>query len=124
MRSIEEIKKDIAACQVALTDVWHEMETFEPDEKEAEDAFDEMLDECCEPFRIGYLEYSPSQVLREVDPIVYRYSVNEFVYSEPADRWSGYRELEEREEELNNELSDLEDELEEAKGAHEEGEEE
>ena len=111
MRSIEEIEKDITACQAELTDVRHEMETFEPDEKEAEDAFDDMLDGCYEPFRIGYLEYSPSQVLREVDPIAYRCGVNDFVDSEPADRWSGYSELAEREEELNDELTNLEDEL-------------
>ena len=111
MRSIEEIKKDIAACQVALTDVWHEMETFDPDEKEAEDAFDDMLDECCEPLRIGYLEYSPSQVLRKVDPIAYRIGVDEFVDREPVDRWPGWWLLEEREEELNDELSYLKIEL-------------
>ena len=115
MRSIEEIKMDITACQAELADVRHEMETFEPDEKEAEDAYDDMLDVCYEPFRIGRMEYCPSQVLREVDPIAYRCGLSDFVDSEPADIWSGYRELEEREEELNDELSDLEDELEEAK---------
>ena len=124
MRSIEEIEKDITACQAELTDVRHEMETFEPDEKEAEDAYDDMLDVCYEPFRIGRMEYCPSQVLREVDPIAYHCGLADFVDSEPADVWSGYRELEERENELEAELSDLEDELEEAKGAHEEGEEE
>ena len=111
MRSIEEIEKDITACQAELTDVRHEMETFEPDEKEAEDAFNDMLDECYGPFRIGRMEYCPSRVLWEVDPIAYYCGLDEFVDSEPKNRWPDYCDLEEREEELNDELTDLEDEL-------------
>ena len=129
MRSIEEIEKDIAACQDELADVLHEMadvrhemNTFEPDEKEAEDAFDDMLDECYEPFRIGRMEYRPSYVLREVDPIAYHCGLNDFVDSEPIDRWSGYGGLEDELADLEAKLSELEDELEEAKDAHEEGE--
>lgn len=36
------------------------------------DAYDEMLDECYPLVRFGHLTYSPSAVLREVDPVAYR----------------------------------------------------
>ena len=45
----------------------------------AEDLYDEMLDECNDTVRIGTLEYTPSQVLKEVDPIAYREGFLEYV---------------------------------------------
>lgn len=32
----------------------------------------DMLDECCEPVKIGTLEYLPSRVLETVDPVAFR----------------------------------------------------
>lgn len=40
--------------------------------REAEQSFEEMLDECNPVLRIGYLEFSPSEVLRRLDPTAYR----------------------------------------------------
>ena len=34
--------------------------------------YDEMLDECCGPVKIGTLEYSAAHTLKEVDPTAYR----------------------------------------------------
>ena len=45
----------------------------------AEEMYDEMLDDCNDMVRIGTLEYTPSQVLKEVDPIAYREVFLEFV---------------------------------------------
>ena len=41
-------------------------------------AYDDFLDEVCEPVVIGSLTYSPSQVLKAVDPIAYRVGLSEF----------------------------------------------
>jgi hypothetical protein len=41
-------------------------------EREAEQSFEEMLDECHDTLKIGYLEFSPSEVLRRLDPVAYR----------------------------------------------------
>ncbi len=46
---------------------------------ELQDMHDEMLDECCDEIKIGNLAYSPSEVLKSVDPIAYRMSVDEYV---------------------------------------------
>ena len=45
----------------------------------AEEMYDEMLDDCNEMVRIGTLEYTPSQVLKEVDPVAYREGFLEYV---------------------------------------------
>ena len=42
-----------------------------------EDQFDELLDEQGD-IRIGTLTYSPSQVLKAVDPIAYRVGLSDF----------------------------------------------
>lgn len=43
--------------------------------------YDELLDECYEPFKIGDLEYSPSQVLKDVDPTAYRIGKQDYLDS-------------------------------------------
>ena len=43
-----------------------------------EDLYDEFLDEICDVVRIGTLEYSPSWVLKQVDPIAYRIGLSEY----------------------------------------------
>lgn len=48
------------------------------DTHDLERMHDEMLDECCEPVRIGSLTYDPSQVLKSVDPIAYRESMHNY----------------------------------------------
>lgn len=52
------------------------------DESEAYERYDEMLDECHEPMRIGDLVFYPSEVLSECDPIAYRCGFNDWLDSE------------------------------------------
>ena len=44
---------------------------------EAEESLDELLDECYEPFLFGGVEYMPSTILKEVDPIHYDIALQE-----------------------------------------------
>jgi hypothetical protein len=41
-------------------------------DRDLEQMFDEMLDECHEPTKFGCLSYDPSTVLKRVDPVAYR----------------------------------------------------
>ena len=41
-------------------------------EWEALALYDDMLDECHEPYNLGGMEYMPSTILKECDPIAYR----------------------------------------------------
>ena len=43
-----------------------------------EEDYDEMLDDCFGPVRVGSLEYSASHVLKKVDPIAYRCGFSDY----------------------------------------------
>lgn len=44
---------------------------------DAKQSLDEVLDECYEPFLFGGVEYMPSTILREVDPMHYYLALQE-----------------------------------------------
>ena len=44
---------------------------------DGEDMFEEMLDECYEEVKVGCCTFSPSQVLKELDPTAFRIGVSE-----------------------------------------------
>lgn len=45
---------------------------------ELEQSFDEMLDDCYPVIKIGEMTFSPSQVLKNCDPVAYRVSVSDY----------------------------------------------
>lgn len=107
--AIEAKKAEIDAKQKGI-------DTFEPDEDEAESAYVEFLDECHEEVKIGYLSWPASQVLEEMDECAFRCGLNDFIddkLSECPEMFEGYTELQEELDGLQDELSDLESELEE-----------
>jgi hypothetical protein len=50
--------------------------------KELYDMYDEMLDECNDEIKIGYITFSPSRVLSELDPIAYSCGFSDWLDSE------------------------------------------
>ena len=48
---------------------------------DGEELFEEMLDECCEEVTVGCCTFSPSQVMKELDPTAYRIGVSEYLDS-------------------------------------------
>ena len=108
----EELENDIDTCRCEIADKRQEIENFEPDEDAATDRYEEMLDECYETFRIGRMEYRPSYVLKQVDPIAYHCGLTDYIDSIPLRDWPEYCELEDELESLEEELETLEEELE------------
>jgi len=47
-------------------------------QEELEEKFDEMMDEVYPPYKIGYTDFYPSQILANCDPILYGISVDEY----------------------------------------------
>ena len=43
--------------------------------------FDDMLDECMEPCKVGSFTFNPSDVLFNCDPLAYRLGLDEYVDS-------------------------------------------
>ena len=50
-------------------------------EYEALGMYDETLDECYEPYNMGGMEYMPSDILKECDPIAYRVGFSDYADS-------------------------------------------
>ena len=44
---------------------------------DGEEMFEELLDDCYPEVKIGYLTFSPSQVMKELDPIAFKIGVDE-----------------------------------------------
>jgi len=52
--------------------------------------YDDMLDECNPPIKIGSLEYAPSVALCRIDPIAYKVGMNDYESSLREDYENGY----------------------------------
>jgi len=111
-KAIEEKKKEIG-------EKVKELDNFELDPENYRDEFDEILDSEGDII-IGSLHYSPSAVLKTIDPTAYNCGLLDYVNSIPKENTKEYlslevelAELEYELEELEEELADLEDELDE-----------
>ena len=49
--------------------------------REVYDMYDEMIDDCSEEVKIGNITFSPSRVLKELDPIAYRCGLGDYLDS-------------------------------------------
>ncbi len=52
---------------------------------ECEGAYDDYLDDGCEPYHFGYLTFYPSQILSQCDPIAYRCGYTDYLDTELSD---------------------------------------
>ena len=50
-------------------------------EEEAYEMYDEMLDQCYEPYNMSGMIYMPSDILKECDPIAYRVGFSDYADS-------------------------------------------
>jgi len=50
-------------------------------EDEAYEMYDEMLDQCYEPYNMSGMIYMPSDILKECDPIAYRVGFSDYADS-------------------------------------------
>ena len=111
----QELLDAIEAKKAEIDAKQKEIDTFEPDEDNAGNAYVEFLDECHEEIKIGSLSWSASRVLKAMDECAFRCGLNGWIDSElngNPERFEGYTELQEELKELENGLSDLESELE------------
>jgi len=69
-----------------------------------EELFDNMLDECQKKVSICGIEFSPSDILKNCDPIAYRCYKNDYMAGIDITKLSEYQD---KIEELDNEIDDL-----------------
>lgn len=125
MHRIEEIKSELGnlgtmlASAIEQVDQWKEtLDNFDKEEHASLDEYDDMLNECNDMVEIGSMAYSPSQVLKSVDPIAYDCGFSEWVDSRDNEEFEAYQELQSELEEaeyqvesLSSAIDDLTDEL-------------
>ena len=85
----------------------HEIENFEPSEHVFHDEFDSMLDETNDPVIIAGMTFTPSQILKECDPIAYKEEFNNYVNGLDLSDIEAYRELTDELAELSAELEEM-----------------
>lgn len=107
MDSVYEVQKDYS-FEVALSS-WETVTVNTAEEAadaiseyitdRCEDEYDEMLDDCNEAVTIGNLTYSPSEVLKRVDPIAYRCGMADWADGERSDALYTIERMDEGDEE-------------------------
>ena len=113
LRAEVEMKEhEIRKMQAMIADKEKQQDQIELDPDDYEDQFDESLDESIPEIEIGSLTYSPSHVLKNVDPTAYRCSLNDFVDSLDVEDSDEYKELQEEIDQLQSDIENLENEIE------------
>ena len=110
--TIEMKEHEIRKMQSQIADKEKQKEQIELDPDDYEDQFDESLDDSIPEIEIGCLTYSPSHVLKNVDPIAYRCGLNDFIDSLDVEDSDEYKALQEEIDQLKSDIEDLESEIE------------
>ncbi|NCB78512.1 MAG: hypothetical protein EOM41_00670 [Bacilli bacterium] len=110
--TIEMKEHEIRKMQSQIADKEKQQSNIELDPDDFADQFDDMLDDSTPEIEIGDLTYSPSHVLKNVDPIAYRCSLNDFVDSLDVEDSDEYKALQEEIDQLQSDIEDLESEIE------------
>lgn len=109
--AIEMKEHEIRKIQDQITAKEAQQRQIEIDVDDYIDEYDSLLDESG-PVTVCGLEYYPSLILGEVDPIAYRCGLNDFVDSTySAEDTDEYKALAEEIDFLNDQISDLQDEI-------------
>jgi chromosome segregation ATPase len=115
MATKQSLKEHIAELKQNLIEAQKKIQNFDPNPADFEELFNEALDEQGD-IKIGNLTYSPSHVLKQVDPTAYRCGLIDYtdsVFTDNPSAYPEYKELEDEIADLESKISDLESELEE-----------
>ena len=109
---IDSIETKLSVLRFQVFDLEEQQSKIELDPDNYEDQFDDSLDDSIPEIEIGCLTYSPSHVLKNIDPTAYRCGLNDFVDSLDVEDSDEYRALQEEIDQLQSDIEDLESEIE------------
>ncbi len=107
--SIQTLKYSRESVEAKLDGKKDELQNFTVDPEDYEEEFCDFLDE--EEIHIGSITFLPSEVLKEMDPVAYRYALQEWAENLDIESLDEYVEIVERIEELEEELNELDEEI-------------
>ena len=108
---VEMKEQEIRKLQDQIKNKEAQQNSIELDPDDYVTQFDEMLDESGTVEAGGYSFY-PSRILKELDPIAYSCSLNDFVDSLDVEDSDEYKALQEEIDQLESDIEDLESEIE------------
>ena len=112
LRAEVEMKQhEIRKMQALIANKEKQQNQIELDPDDYEDQFDESLDDSIPEIEIGCLTYSPSHVLKNVDPVAYRCGLNDFIDSLDVEDDDEYKALQEEIDQLQSDIEDLENQI-------------
>jgi predicted nucleic acid-binding Zn-ribbon protein len=103
---------EIRKLQDQIKDKESQQNSIELDPDNYKDQFDDSLDDSIPGIEIGCLTYSPSHVLKNVDPVAYRCGLNDFIDSLDVEDSDEYKALQEEIEDIQDEIDQLESDIE------------
>lgn len=109
---VEMKEQEIRKMQALIADKEKQQNQIEIDPDDFADQFDDMLDDSIPEIEIGSLTYSPSHVLKNVDPVAYRCSLNDYADFLDVEDSDEYKSLQEEIDQLKSDMEDLESEIE------------
>ena len=109
-QQIEMLESKIASIKAEIETKQSEINSFEYEISESD--FDEVLDEIEQPVNVCGMEFYPSDILKNCDPVGYRCAKADYESSYDLDDVEEYADLKDELETLESELEDLESELE------------
>lgn len=109
---VEMKEQEIRKMQATIADKEKQQNNIELDPDDFADQFDDMLDDSIPEIEIGCLTYSPSHVLKNVDPTAYRCGLVDFIDSLDVEDSDEYKALQEEIDQLQSDIEDLENEIE------------
>ena len=112
LRAEVEMKEhEIRKMQSQIADKEKQQEQIELDPDDYEYQFDESLDDSIPEIEICCLTYSPSHVLKNVDPTAYRCGLNDFIDSLDIEDSDEYKALQAEIDQLQSDIEDLENQI-------------
>ena len=113
---VEMKEQEIRKIKTLIADKEKQQDQIEYDPDDFADQFDESLDESIPEIEIGCLTYSPSYVLKNVDPTAYRCGLNDFVDSLDVEDSDEYKALQEEIDDIQEEIDQLQSDIEDLEG--------
>ena len=109
---IDSIESKLSALRLQVSDLESQQSKIELDPDDYEDQFDDMLDESMQEIDIGGLTYSPSHVLKNVDPTAYCCGLIDYIDSLDVEDSDEYKALQDEIDQLQSDIEDLENDIE------------
>jgi predicted nucleic acid-binding Zn-ribbon protein len=113
---LTEKEEELKRLNAALQEKENEQDNIELDPDGYKDGYDDFIDECYPEINIG-VTFSPSYVLKNLDPTAYRCGLNDYLDSMEVKDTQEYRDIQEEIDELETQITDLESEIEELTAA-------